>query len=121
LVKLRQTWRRWVLVLALLVPAGAGFGAWFERRCERFQCGLELFNYNSCIASCGIDADCTAAWKSPEATEKMVLKHFGRPIPRCPAGGKVTIVYERADHPWLPCVVCSMKDSHGHEYPNPNP
>ena len=110
-----------MLVLALLVPAGAGFGAWWQRGCKQAECSLALFNYNVAIHTCGIDGDCTESWKSPEATEKMVLKHFGYQLPQCPAGGKVTIAYERTTHRWLPCAVCSLKGSHGHEDPHLNP
>jgi hypothetical protein len=113
-----KAWQKWLLTLALLVPAGASFGAWWQRGTERAQCSLRLSNYNSCIASCGIDGDCTEAWKSPEATAKMVLKHFDMQIPNCPAGGKVSIVYERAaPNRWLPCAVCSLEHSHAHEDP----
>jgi hypothetical protein len=105
---------RWALVLALLLPAGAGLGAWWHRGTQRAQCCLKLSNYNNCIASCGIDEHCNEDWKSTEATEKMVLKHFDMQVPHCPAGGKVTLVYGRLPYPTLPCAVCSLEGSHGH-------
>lgn len=117
----RALWRL-IAGVVLLVPLALGLGAGWRSGGQRGQCSLQLANCNRCIASCGIDSDCTESWKSPEATEKMVLKHFDMQLPRCPAGGTVSIVYDRkAPNRWLPCVVCSLKGSHSHEDPHPDP
>jgi hypothetical protein len=118
-----KAWQKWLRLgpaLGLLI-ASVIFGAWWKRGAERAECRSGLRSYNNGIASCGMADGAYQAWKNPEATEKLVLKLFDRQIPRCPAGGKLTLVYGRLPYPGLPHLVCSLEGSHGHVDPHPNP
>jgi hypothetical protein len=87
---------------------------WWRPGSERARCSLQLRNYNTSIASCGIDSTCNEAWKDPEATKKLVDRLFQQKIPVCSSGGVYSIVYGRQPHPELPTLVCSLEGSCGH-------
>lgn len=90
---------------------------WWRPGSERASCSLQLSNYNTAIASCGMDSGCHEAWRDPEATKKLVERLFQQRIPECPSGGVYSIVYGRPPHVSLPSLVCSLEGSCGHRHP----
>jgi len=101
-------WLRLAPVFALFIALVVG-GVKLHFKDQRDRCWSQLHIYNGAIASCGMSNECTEAWKSPEATEKLVLKIFEKQLPACPSGGKLTWVYgsKFQHHPCLPALVCS--------------
>lgn len=47
-------------------------------------------------------------------TKQLVWKLFEMHVPKCPAGGSYSLVYNRRAHLELPSLVCSMEQSRGH-------
>ena len=89
----------------------------YHKGSEGAQCSLRLRGYDQLVRSCGVDAteNVPGNWKSPEATEAMVLRIFKQRLPACPAGGAVSLVHGRsADGEFMPSAICSLENSHGH-------
>ena len=108
---------RFIGGLAILVVTVLLVACWFLWRPAtlRAQCRLQLRNYDTYIASCGMDRDADVAWKDPKRTELLVRKRFSQDIPKCPAGGECSIVYGRKPpHEWLPRLRCTMEETDRH-------
>ena len=102
-------------VIAVVALAALGLAAkWHLVQSNNAYCSMNLRNYNTCIASCGIDLSCERAWKDPEKTKALVWKLFEMRVPKCPSGGTYSLVYNRGANRWLPVLVCSMEHSHQH-------
>ncbi len=106
-------------VIAVVALAALGIAArWHLVQSNNAYCSMQLRNYNTGIASCGIDLSCSEAWKDPAKTEALVWKLFEMRVPTCPSGGTCSIVYNRGIIRSQPHLVCSMETSHGHIDPN---
>lgn len=106
-----------ITIPAIVIVALAALGIaakWHHVQSNNAYCSMNLRNYNTCIASCGIDLSCDEAWKDPEKTKELVWKLFQMRVPKCPSGGTYSLVYNRGYYRELPTLVCSMEQSHQH-------
>jgi hypothetical protein len=91
--------------------------SWIPGR-DAALCQMQLRDYNTFIISMNIHEGCHEAWKSPDETERFIIKHFNHKIPKCPCGGTYSFVYELPlnPHPDIPNLVFSLADSNGHTF-----
>lgn len=63
--------------IAIVALAALGIAAkWHHVQSNNTYCSMNLRNYNTCIASCGMDLSCDGAWKDPEKNQTTRLEAF---------------------------------------------
>lgn len=110
-----------IAVTAIVFGVGCYAAYYYHKAREGCECLMRLHEYNKFIPCCGVAVgeNVPENWKSPKATEAMMLRVYKMPIPVCPAGGVVRLVegIDASGVP-MPIAVCSLAGSdsgpHGH-------